>query len=121
MSITVRHRHFQEISEAETEVAEAGLHCIHQVMEASAGMPLHWHAVDVHGYVIAGCYRFSDPITHETHECVRGSYFHIPGRTLHSEPAHNGCEVILGLPEAFDGIPEPMLRHPSELAERPQR
>jgi len=115
MGISVIHAHFRDDSEAEAEIARAGLHCSHQTFEASKGTPVHWHPIDIHGYIKTGSFCFKDPSTGEMHECVPGSYFRIPPRTLHIEEAHEGYDVILGLSVPFDEIPEPAVRQPSEL------
>ena len=78
MAITVRQNHFRTDAEAEAEITAAGLHCSHQTYEASEGTPVHWHPIDIHGYVKAGTFRFSDPETGEKHDCGPGTYFHLP-------------------------------------------
>ncbi len=115
MGITVRHNHFQSDAEAEKEIATAGLYCAHQSYEASQGTPIHWHPIDIHGYIKAGNFRFQDPSTGEKHDCGPGSYFRIPPRTLHIEEEHDGYDIILGLSVAFENIPEPAIRPPEEL------
>ncbi|MCH2170472.1 cupin domain-containing protein [Myxococcota bacterium] len=117
MAITVHHNHFRTDDSAESEIAEAGLHCSHQTYEATGGNPIHWHPLDIHGYIKSGTFRFRDVSTGEEHTCRPGSYFHIPMGALHTEEAHEGYDVILGLSVPFAEIPQPASRPPQALRE----
>ena len=115
MPITVEHNYFEKEEEAVAEIQAAGLHLAKEELPPSEGTPLHWHEVDVHVYIQAGKFRFQDPATGKVHECVAGTKFVIPPRTLHIEEEHHGYTAIIGLSVPFDQIDDSFVRPPEEL------
>jgi len=115
MTITVEHKYFEKEDEAVSEIQAAGLHMAKDDLAPSEGTPLHWHDADIHVYITEGVFRFQDPATGEVHECVAGTKFRIPPRTLHIEEAHNGYSAIIGLSVPPDQIGEDFIRPPEQL------
>ena len=114
-AITVEHQYFTDDDSVRNEIESASL--IKSEVEAppSGGTPIHWHAVGLYVYITAGKFRFQDPATGAVHECVRGTKFVIPERTLHIEEEHQGYSAIVGLTK--QDVPQPFVRQPSELDE----
>ncbi len=113
MAITVQHGYFKGDREAFDEIERDGLHGSKFDAEPSGGTPIHWHDVSMHIYITDGTFRFQDPATGEVHDCVAGTRFDIPERTLHIEEEHHGYTAIIGLSKT--SLPEPFVRPPEEL------
>ena len=113
--ITVEHDYFIDDDAVRDEIESASLFKSEVEAPPSGGTPIHWHAVGIYVYITAGKFRFQDPATDTVHECVRGTKFVIPERTLHIEEEHHGYSAIVGLTKA--DFPQPFVRPPSELEE----
>ena len=113
MSITVEHGHFESDATARSEIEAAGLHLSDVDASPSGGTPIHWHDVSIVVYITRGTFRFQDPETQTVHECVAGTKFAIPERTLHIEEEHHGYKALVGLSK--DPVPQPFVRPPEEL------
>ncbi|RPG23878.1 MAG: hypothetical protein CBC10_013400 [Gammaproteobacteria bacterium TMED50] len=53
--------------------------------------------MSIRAYITSGKFRFQDPASGEVHECVAGTRFVIPERTLHIEEEHHGYRAVIGL------------------------
>ena len=115
MAITVEHDYFEKEDEAVREIQAANLHLAKEDLPPSSGTPIHWHDVDIYTYITRGTFRFQDPATGDVHECVPGTKFRIPPRTLHIEEAHDGYSALFDLSVPFDQIGEDFIRPPEEL------
>lgn len=113
MGITVQHGYFRDDQQALDEIAQEGYFGNKFEAAPSAGTPIHWHDVSMHIYITSGTFRFQDPATQEVHECVAGTRFDIPERTLHIEEEHKGYTGISGLSKSE--FPQPFVRPPEEL------
>ena len=113
MSISVQHDYFEDDQQAFDEIEQDGYHGSKFDAAPSGGTPIHWHDVGMHIYITSGMFRFQDPATGEIHECVQGTRFDIPERTLHIEEEHHGYSGIAGMSKKE--VPQPFVRPPSEL------
>ena len=113
MAITVQHNYFEDDDTAFAEIEQDGYHGSKFEAQPSGGTPIHWHDVSMHIYITSGTFRFQDPSTNEIHECVAGTRFDIPERTLHIEEDHNGYTAIAGMSKK--NVPQPFVRPPAEL------
>ena len=113
MTITVDHAYFDTETEVFDEIDEAGYHGSKFDAPASGGTPIHWHDVSLQVYILDGVFRFQDPADDAVHECVKGTRFVIPERTLHIEEEHHGYTAIVGMSKTE--VPAPFVRPPSEL------
>lgn len=114
-AITVEHQYFTDDDFVRDEIESASLFKSEVEAPPSGGTPIHWHAVGLYVYITAGKFRFQDPATEKVYECVRGTKFVIPERTLHIEEEHQGYSAIVGLTK--QDVPQPFVRQPSELEE----
>ncbi|RKU24220.1 hypothetical protein C6500_00210 [Candidatus Poribacteria bacterium] len=114
-TITVEHQYFTDDDFVRDEIESSSLYKSEVEAPPSGGTPIHWHAVGLYVYITTGKFRFQDPATGMVHECVRGTKFVIPERTLHIEEEHQGYSAIVGLTK--QDVPQPFVREPSELEE----
>lgn len=114
-TIKVEHQYFTDDDFVREEIDNASLFKSEVDAPPSGGTPIHWHAVGLYVYITGGKFRFQDPATGDVHECVRGTKFLIPERTLHIEEEHQGYTAIVGLTKK--DFPQPFVRDPSELEE----
>ena len=113
MAIVVQHGYFNEDQQAFDEIQNDGYYGSKFDATPSGGTPIHWHDVSMHIYITEGMFRFQDPATGKVHECVAGTRFDIPERTLHIEEEHHGYTAIAGMSKAE--VPQPFVRPPEEL------
>ena len=113
MTITVQHNYFEDDQKALDDIEQDGYHGSKFEAPPSGGTPIHWHDVSMHIYITSGMFRFQDPATGKVHECVAGTRFDIPERTLHIEEEHNGYTGISGMSKK--PVPQPFVRPPEEL------
>tara|TARA_B100000586_G_scaffold250114_1_gene208430 strand:- start:291 stop:644 length:354 start_codon:yes stop_codon:yes gene_type:complete len=113
MAIVVQHGYFDRDQQAFNEIEEDGYYGSKFDAPPSGGTPIHWHDVSMHIYITEGRFRFKDPATGELHECVAGTRFDIPERTLHIEEEHHGYTAIAGMSKSE--VPQPFVRQPEEL------
>ncbi|MEC9251528.1 MAG: hypothetical protein VX697_00940 [Pseudomonadota bacterium] len=113
MTIVVQHGYFDEDQQAFDEIEKDGYYGSKFDAPPSGGTPIHWHDVGMHIYITEGTFCFQDPATGEVHECVAGTRFDIPERTLHIEEEHYGYTAIAGMSKSE--VPQPFVRSPNEL------
>ena len=115
--ISVEHNFFESVEEIQQDIKKHELYAGENEFDAapSGGTPLHWHAIGLYVYITEGKFRFQDPATGEIHECVKGTRFVIPERTLHIEEEHHGYKGYVGLTK--EEFPQPFVRDPAELEE----
>jgi hypothetical protein len=85
------------------------------VSDSSPELPLHWHDVEFHGYVIEGeTYLIDESGSRIPFE--RGDKLILPARTLHAEGVvADRIVYIVAMPEPSNLAPLLQLRDPSEL------
>ena len=113
MGITVDHQYFETDEDALKEIEEQGYYSSIFDAPPSGGTPIHWHDVSIRAYITSGKFRFQDPASGEVHECVEGTRFVIPERTLHIEEEHHGYRAVIGLSK--QELEGPFVRPPEEL------
>ena len=86
MGLVVHKQFFKERAEIYTDLGKSGHWPTTYVSGASTELPLHWHDLDVSGYVVSGSTYLVDEFgTHHTLE--PGDKLDIPRGTLHAEGA----------------------------------
>ena len=113
--ISVDHNFFDSEDEIQADIKKHKLYGGKEEFDAppSGGTPLHWHAIGLYVYITDGKFRFQDPATNEIHECVKGTRFVIPERSLHIEEEHYGYKGFLGMTREV--FPQNFVRDPAEL------
>ena len=67
---------------------------------ASQTVPIHWHHIDVHGYILSGHFSLLDGGSNQQLYYEQGDKFVVPARTLHAECAtKDDVLMILALSE----------------------
>ncbi|MFT5425395.1 MAG: hypothetical protein ACI9ZT_000321 [Gammaproteobacteria bacterium] len=67
---------------------------------ASQTVPIHWHHIDVHGYILSGHFSLLDGESSQQLDFEQGDKFVVPARTLHAECAiKEDVLMILALSE----------------------
>lgn len=85
MGIEIRKGFFETRGEVLDDIKKSGFWPSTYVAEPSPALPVHWHEVEVHGYVIEGRTWFLDGETNEQRDVEPGDKIIIPPRTLHAE------------------------------------
>ena len=85
------------------------------VSGAGPGIPVHWHDIDVHAYLLEGTTDFLDAESGNRYPVGPGDKVVIPARTLHAEGAIADRVVYVGLREARPTDEQLVQRPPSDL------
>jgi len=114
MALDVRRKFFKNRSQVMNDLAKTGLWPTTFVSPESPELPLHWHDVEVHTYVLEGSTYMVDGETGEQVPVEAGDKIVLPAGTLHAEGIVDERVVyIVALPEASNL--EPLYRmHPPE-------
>ena len=116
MGIIFHHRFFDSPAEVLDDVKKNGTWPTTFVSGPSEGLHTHWHADEVHAYIMEGETDFLDAESGLRTQVGEGDKIVIPARTLHAEGAVAQRVVyILALPKPL--LPEDFLsmRDPVEL------
>lgn len=81
--------------------------------EAATAAEVHWHAEDVHVYVMEGQTDFFDAESGKRHRVMPGDKITVPARTLHAEgKVDGGIVYLIAVPEPLG--PEDFLKQRKE-------
>lgn len=116
MGIQVYSEFFKSLEEALEDVKRSGTWPTTFVSGPSAGLHKHWHAHDVHAYIMEGETDFLDGTTGSRTAVRAGDKVTIPARTLHAEGAVKDRVVyLLALPEPVPADQFLAMHDPGEL------
>ncbi len=116
MGLQIHKQFFENRSEVYADLDASGMWPTTFVSGPSPGLEVHWHAHDVHAYVIEGDTDFLDVASGERLPVGPGDKIVVPARTLHAEGAVKERVVyILAAPEALPTDEFLVLHSPSEL------
>ena len=116
MAIEIYPRFFTSRSEVLDDVKLNGTWPTTFVSGPSEGLHLHWHADEVHAYIVDGDTDFLDAETGKRTAVTTGDKIVVPARTLHAEGAVKDRVVyILALPDALPPDEFLAMRDPEEL------
>jgi mannose-6-phosphate isomerase-like protein (cupin superfamily) len=116
MALKVYKSFFKKRAEVLGDLKASGFWPTTLISGPSPGREVHWHAEEVHGYVIEGETFFLDAESGERHRVGPGDKVVVPPRTFHAEgEVRDRVVYIIGVPEAM--LPDEFLkqRAPEEL------
>jgi len=117
MAVEVQPQCFSSLAEAMDEVKKSGMWPTTFVSGPSEGLPVHWHAHDVHAYVMEGETDFLDVQSGARLAARKGDRVVIPAGTLHAEGVVKDRVVyLLATPEPLSSREFLAMRDPSSLA-----
>tara|TARA_A200000159_G_scaffold160724_1_gene181339 strand:- start:1522 stop:1962 length:441 start_codon:yes stop_codon:yes gene_type:complete len=102
MALTIHKQFFKTRDEVYQDLARSGHWPTTYVSTASPELPVHWHDLDVSGYVISGKTYLLDEAG-ARHEILPGDKLEIPKGTLHAEGSVEE-EVVYIVGTEFPGV-----------------
>ncbi len=100
MGVQVHKHFFNAREEVFDDLEETGFWPTTVVSEPGPPGDIHWHDLEVHGYVLDGHTWFLDVDNDIRHDIASGDKIVIPARTLHAEgEITENVVYIIGLPE----------------------
>lgn len=119
MGLTVLKAHFDGLEGALDDIRNDGFWPTTLISEPSAPPHLHWHGVDIHGYVMQGTTWILDGETDERLTIEPGDKLVIPAGALHIEgEAPDTVVYIVALPGPLP-FNEVFQLHPADHPDRP--
>lgn len=116
MGIEVRKGFFKSRSDVLDDLKATGFWPTTFVSGPSPGLEVHWHAHDVHAYVVEGHTSFLDGESGKRHSVGPGDKIVVPPRTLHAEGEVTDRVVyIIAVPAALAADEFLKLRAPDDL------
>ena len=118
MGLKVHKGFFERRDQVWDDLEKTGFWPTTFVSEPGPPLAVHWHELEVHGYVLEGETWFLDAASGVRHDVAAGDKVVVPARTLHAEGETTGNVVyIIALPEPgpFDPFLEQL---PPEALER---
>jgi hypothetical protein len=85
MAIEIQREFFKTREDVFEDLKKTGFWPTTFVSEVSPALPIHWHDVDIHGYVLEGRSSLVDPETGDRLVLEPGDKLVLPARTLHAE------------------------------------
>ncbi len=109
-------RFFESVSDVLDDVKANGTWPTTFVSGPSEGLHVHWHADDVHAYIMEGETDFLDAGTGERTAVSGGDKVIVPARALHAEgPVRDRVVYILALPRPLPPDEFLAMHDPEEL------
>ena len=116
MGIEIRKQFFKHRADVLEDLEATGYWPTTFVSGPSPGLEVHWHAHDVHAYVMEGHTSFLDGESGTRHSIGPGDKIVVPPRTLHAEGEVTDRVVyILAAPEALPPDEFLKVRDPDDL------
>lgn len=85
MPVEIHKGFFKDRTEVMEDLKKTGFWPTTYVSQPSPALPIHWHDVDINGYVISGSSSILDGESGETIHIEAGDKLVIPSGTLHAE------------------------------------
>ena len=115
MALDVRKGFFETRADVMRDLADTGFWPTTLVSPETPELPLHWHDVEVHTYVLEGSTYLVDGETGEQVPVAAGDKIVLPPGTVHAEGVVDGRVVyIVALPEASNLEPLYRMHSPEE-------
>jgi quercetin dioxygenase-like cupin family protein len=100
MGIEIQKGFFKTRDDVLDDIKKTGFWPTTYVAQPSPPLPVHWHDLDVHGYILAGRTWFLDGESNEKRDVEPGDKVIIRARTLHAEgETTENVTMILALSE----------------------
>jgi mannose-6-phosphate isomerase-like protein (cupin superfamily) len=116
MGLEFHRQSFRSLSDVLDDVKRHGTWPTTFVSGPSDGLPVHWHAHDVHAYIMEGETDFLDGRSGTRTEVRSGDKIVVRARTLHAEGVVKSRVVyILAVPEPLGPAEFLAMRKPDEL------
>jgi mannose-6-phosphate isomerase-like protein (cupin superfamily) len=116
MGLRIHKGFFRQRAEVLKDLAASGYWPTTFVSGPSPGFDVHWHAEEVHAYVMEGERDFLDAESDEGQPVGPGDKIVVPARTLHAEgEVRDRVVSIIAVPEAVPLDEFLTLRPPEEL------
>lgn len=101
MSIEIQRGFFKTKTDVLNDIKQTGYWPTTSFSNPKPTVPLHWHCIDVQGYIFEGRAKLLDGTSNQVLSIGPGDKFTVSARTLHAEcEADSDVLMILALPEA---------------------
>ena len=100
MSIEIQRGFFKTKTDVLNDIKQTGFWPTTNFSRPKPTVPVHWHSVDVQGYIFEGEAKLIDDVSNHELRIGPGDKFTVCARTLHAEcEAEGDVLMILALPE----------------------